>query len=91
MFTEDLLNLVPTPGKDEEDTMIPIFNGHFELNGWPDDIVLTPDSSFRFCMQYWKKYDGNGNEITDAFGSETSKRTRMRVFNKKFSEFAFYP
>ena len=89
MYTNDMYNLVETP--DEEDVRIPVINGHFELSGWPEDIEITQDSSFRFCMQYWKKFDDSGAEVTDAFGSETSARNRLRFFNKKMSEFAFYP
>ena len=60
IMTEDMLNLVPTPDNAKDDRPMSVFQGHFELSGWPDDIEVTPESSFRFCMQYWKKFDDNG-------------------------------
>jgi len=84
---------------DEDEPVGPeMFVGHFELNMthlMEDDQYIGPewtdDSSFRFCLQMYPKYNSDGTLKDDGQNSEKAERYRMRFFNKAASEFTFYP
>ena len=56
LYTNELYGLVPK--KDEEDDeLVDVLFGHFELDNFLSDVGdtdATMDSSFRFCIQYYK-------------------------------------
>jgi hypothetical protein len=94
IYTNELYGLVPK--KDEEDDeLVEVLFGHFELENFQSeegDKNITIDTSFRFCMQYYKlEFDDQGNDISDPYGGAFSKRTRVRFFNKRAAEYLFYP
>lgn len=67
-----------------------LFYGHFEYEGFDDQ--LTDDSSFRFCMQIHKnETDNYPADQAHAVGTADSKRSRLRFFNKKYTDFMFHP
>ena len=90
----EMFGLVPNMTNEEgEDTSIETFVGHFELN--LTDLENGPewsdDSSMRFCLQLFPKYNTDGSENTKGVNSENAERYRMRFFNKQINEFTFYP
>lgn len=88
----ELFGLVPMPdGEDAEDTPYDVLTGYFELDLSKTELKLDDDASMRFCMQMYPKYNSDGKLNEGGKGKDTSKRYRTRFFNKKLSEYSFYP
>ena len=67
-----LFGLVPGPKKDEEDTLVKIITGHFELNLTDYGSMLKGSDSMRFCLQMYPKFNEDGTINENGHGKDDS-------------------
>ena len=92
--SQDMFGLVPnlTDIESGKDQYVETFIGTFDLNmSTIEDMVWDEEMSMRFCIQMYPALNSDGTANKNGYNGERSERYRMRFFNKKLSEFDFYP